>query len=76
MLENLTPKTDGRVRCKIATVKSKIEPSDASLLDQYLADTETWSSHGLVSALSTRGITLSVGTVIRHRKGECSCSKI
>lgn len=75
MLEGLSPTADGRVRCKIATVKSKIEPEDATRLDQYLADIDTWSSHGLVKALSTRGISLSVATVIRHRKGECSCSK-
>lgn len=75
MLEDLAPQADARVRCKIATVKAQLEPHDAALLDQYLADQDSWSSHGLVRALDTRGIRLSVATVIRHRKGQCSCSR-
>jgi hypothetical protein len=73
MLENLQPKTDERRTCKVGIVRAGLDEKDAQLLDQYLSDKERWSSHGLVKALDSTGISLSVATVIRHRKGECAC---
>lgn len=73
MLENLRPKRDNRERCKIREILASLNETDARYLQRYLDDAETWSANGLVKALGEHGIKLSVGTVLRHRAGSCSC---
>lgn len=73
MLEGLMPKRDRRSRCKVGDTIRELDPEDAVLMERYLADTEMWSANGLSNALRSRGISLAVTTIIRHRNGDCPC---
>lgn len=73
MLEGLKPIADRRNRCKISVILSSLDQEDAELLRGFLADTDRWSANGLANALLSRGVKVSVGVIIRHRNGDCSC---
>jgi hypothetical protein len=74
MLEDLVPPDNGR-GCRVKAVLASLEPNDRQVLEDALADTGRWSSHGLMVALKQRGVQLSVHPIINHRKGICKCSK-
>ena len=72
LLENLAP--IDRVRpCKVRETAAKLEPSDAKILLDAVANTE-WGMTDLVRALSSRGIKMSDNSVRRHRLKTCSCA--
>lgn len=73
MLEGLMPKHDRRNRCKVGETIRELDQQDAVLMERYMADTERWSANGLSNALRSRGISLAVTTIIRHRNGDCAC---
>lgn len=73
MLQGMKPKPAGSMRCKIATIFEQLDSEDRELLDQFLADEETWSSNGLANGLRERGVFVSVHTILKHRKGLCAC---
>lgn len=71
MLEGMTPPV--RIStCKVRTVKDQLEESDAELLESYVQDPE-WSTNALAGALKKRDVHLSANTILKHRKGNCSC---
>lgn len=71
MLEGLTP-PQRITPCKVRTVKAQIDESDVELLEAYIQSPD-WSTPALSSALKDRGISLSPNTILKHRKGTCSC---
>lgn len=73
MLENLIPPSNGTLTCKIKILKTELDPKDAELLDQYLADVEHWGHSPLSRALKSVGVDLSDTTIAKHRKKECRC---
>jgi hypothetical protein len=74
MLENLKPPI--RISsCAVRTLRSKLEKKDQEILDGALANTE-FNSGALARELSSRGLRISDVSILRHRKDECSCSKI
>lgn len=75
MLENITPPENTR-GCRVGKILAELEPSDKQILEDALADTVRWSSHGLMTVLKQRGLDVSVHPIIRHRKNICQCSKI
>jgi hypothetical protein len=74
MLEDLTPTTQARP-CAVNTLMSKLEKKDQEILTAALANPD-WKSKALARELSSRGLLISDHPIGRHRKGECSCSKI
>jgi len=71
MLEGMTPPV--RIpTCKVRTVKDQLEDSDAELLESYVMD-NAWSTNALSGALKKRDVFLSPNTILKHRKGNCSC---
>jgi hypothetical protein len=74
MLEDLQPAYIER-KCKLRTVASTLEPKDAKLLYEFVADEENWSALGLSKALSTKGIMISDQIIKRHRTFRCSCAQ-
>lgn len=73
MLENLTPPQGRRGKCKIKSIASDLEMSDADLFWKYMNDPDTWSAYALAQALGSRGLQVSVNTILRHRNGLCAC---
>lgn len=73
MLENLKPPA-GRINsCRCKALAEELEPDDAQRLWDYLGDADTWSAYGLSNALRSVDLKLSVNSILRHRKGHCSC---
>lgn len=72
MLENLSP-NDRRRLCKIRTISADLDENDLRILENAIADVETWSINGLMVALRERGLQVTRETLDRHRRGLCSC---
>jgi len=72
MLEGLKP-THKELSCKVRTILGQLDQADADLLEQYLADVDTWPSNSLSKALKTRDVHVSPNTLQKHRIGGCSC---
>ena len=72
MLEGMTPRVAGAHTCKVGTVLSMLEQSDADLLRGFLEDTN-WSSNNLANSWRERDVYLSIHTIIKHRKRLCAC---
>ena len=74
MLEGLSP--NKRVyQCSVAVRRKSLDDNDKKILDDALADTQTWSHYGLSQALINRGIKIFDKAIKKHREGTCSCSK-
>lgn len=74
MLEDITPPPNTR-GCRVGKILAELEPSDRQILEDALADTVRWSSHGLMTVLKQRGLPVSIHPIISHRKQICQCSK-
>lgn len=72
LLSDLTPPVK-QTSCKVRTLLENLEPVDAKILEQALADSVTWPARTLQVALSERKIIVSDISIGRHRKGQCSC---
>lgn len=75
MLEGLTP-NKRTYECKIAQIRKDLSETDLKILDEALADKETWSAYSLSVALINRGIKVQDKPIRKHRDGSCQCSKI
>ena len=76
LLDNLEKPENKNFSCRIRTlVVEELGADDAKILETALADLG-WKAETLSKALNQRGITVSGSVITRHRKGECSCSKI
>lgn len=75
MLEDLEPVKPIR-SCKVRTLKEGLDPKDQLLLDQYLADVETWTPHKLARALATKGLKIDHRQLSQHRELMCSCKDV
>ena len=75
MLEDLKPVIK-ITSCAVRTVFSSLDDKDKIILEGFIADYNTWPSESLSNALRTKNILLSGKLITRHRRGECSCSKI
>jgi hypothetical protein len=71
MLEGLTPPTTYRT-CKVGQTVEKLEPSDAKILLQAVAD-ENWGVKTLARELRARGLPISETPIYNHRKQTCAC---
>jgi hypothetical protein len=74
MLEDLKPTKQARP-CAVKTLLTKLEKKDQEILIAALANPE-WHSKSLARELSARGLSISDHPILKHRKGECSCSRI
>ena len=74
MLEDLKPIKQSRP-CAVNTLINKLEKKDQEILIAALANPE-WHSKSLARELSARGLSISDHPILKHRKGECSCSRI
>jgi hypothetical protein len=71
MLEGLTPPKK-QPACKVRTVIESLEPKDAQILKDALANPE-WPHSTLAHELNKRGVKISEQPVRTHRLGRCSC---
>lgn len=75
MLENLTP--PARVLpCKVRAILQSLDTSDREILTGALANREAWKDHVLSEELGKRGLSVSPGSIKKHRHGQCSCGLI
>lgn len=72
MLEGLEPTNDKRP-CRVRTLLNELDEKDEQILAAAIKDANKWSTTGLSSALSSRGLSLSKDSIAKHRKGNCSC---
>ena len=72
LLSGMTPPVK-QTSCKVRTLLENLEPADAKILEQALADIVTWPARTLQNALGERKIIISDISIGRHRKGQCSC---
>ena len=72
LLSGMTP-PNRQTACKVRTVIQSLEPKDAQILEQALADVQSWPARTLQNALNERKIVISDISIGKHRKGLCSC---
>lgn len=73
LLEGLTPPVK-KTACKVRTLLQTLEPKDAQILEQALANHHLWPARTLQNALADRKLIVSDISIGRHRKGQCSCA--
>jgi len=74
MLEGLEPVA--RIApCAVRDTLDKLDEADKKILLEAVADTDTWTANGLMTALKRRGVTMGDKAIRKHREGVCSCSK-
>lgn len=67
---------EGRIyNCRVRTVKDTLEPADQIKFEQLVNDL-TWPANTLAKGLASKGLHVSQQIITRHRRGECTCSKI
>jgi hypothetical protein len=71
MLENLK-KPERQSTCIVRTILYKLGPDDYQILTDALVDPE-WSAAALATGLKENGIVIAPNSIVRHRKGGCSC---
>ena len=71
MLENLK-KPERQSTCIVRTILYKLGPEDYQILTDALGDSE-WSAAALATGLRENGIVIAANSIVRHRKGGCSC---
>jgi predicted metalloendopeptidase len=74
MLEGLTP-TPRKFPCAVRTLIETLEAKDSKIFQEAIQNLD-WRPKTLSRALRDRGIVLSDDSIARHRRGQCSCSKI
>lgn len=74
MLEGIAP-TKREYPCAVGEVRKDLSDSDRKILDDALADTDTWSAYSLSVALKSRGLKVHDKPIKKHRDGTCICSK-
>lgn len=74
MLEDLTPPKK-IWPCAVRTVRDTLTDKDAQILDAAVMNPE-WFYATLEEALAKKGVSLSAGSIKRHRQKGCSCWKI
>ena len=72
LLSGMTP-PNKQTSCKVRSTLQQLEPADAKILEQALADQMTWPAKTLQIALRDRNVIISDISIGRHRKGQCSC---
>jgi hypothetical protein len=75
MLEDLKPPVHVP-KCKVRTIYETLEADDIKRLQQFINDDVTWNAFALSRALATKAIDLDSKVITKHRRGECSCSRI
>jgi len=73
MLEDLKPSVDRRKWCAIASIFEELDMDDRKRLEGYLRDEDTWSANGLSRALKSKGLSVGVHVILKHRRNECAC---
>ena len=65
-----------RIRlCNLGMLYNTLEPDDKQrLLDAV--NNPQWSATGLAKALEAKGLSVGHQSITRHRRKDCSCSKI
>lgn len=74
LLDDLTPPTR-RWPCAVRAMLETLDKSDADVLAAAVMN-PAWKYSALESALFDKGLTLSQGTIKRHREKACSCWKV
>lgn len=72
MLENIAP-PERRTRCRVRTILKDLDELDQDRLNGFLANEEIWSALALSRAMASVNVSLSVNSIIKHRRGDCSC---
>ena len=72
-LEQHMPVRNANLTCKVRTVLSDLDESDANILIAALADDRKWSVNGLHTALLAKGVDVGYQSLRRHRFNLCSC---
>jgi hypothetical protein len=64
----------GKLTCKTRQIIDSFSPEDQATLNEALAGPEDeFPSGRLVTVLAELGISITKDTIIRHRRGHCSC---
>lgn len=58
-------------RCTVCSLLDDLEPTDAKILSEALAD-HAYTHNGISRALRAEGHNITASTLSRHRKGECA----
>lgn len=75
LLDDLTP-TRRNFSCRIKEAADNLSKDDAERLYEAVGNITGWTAKGLARELGKRGLLISDHSINRHRRGECSCSRI
>lgn len=79
MLENLEKHRPKRGRksqpCRLKQLMATLDENDRRILDDAIADTYTWTSRGLWTALVAKGVDISYMAIYNHRSALCQCAR-
>ena len=73
MLEGMTPPKNKVHRCKIATTIEALEAADSEVFAAAINDGTKWPAQTLATELRIRGLSISDGSIHKHRKQSCAC---
>lgn len=62
-------------KCGVYLVRAVLSAEDRADLDTALADIMI-ANKAIMLALNARGLTISLQSISRHRRGDCSCGRI
>jgi len=62
-------------KCGVYLVRAALSDADRADLDTALADIMI-ANKAIMSALNARGLTISLHSISRHRRGDCICGRI
>lgn len=75
MLEGLKPPLNKVYYCRVSQLMAELDEADQEILNQAIADYQSWPAKTLQNALKERGLTLADTTITKHRKKLCACVK-
>ena len=74
MLEDLKPERQ-TYTCIILTHSLALDEKDAAIYWAAIGNPVDWSTSSLARQLSLKGLKMSEQSLMRHRKGSCSCAR-
>ena len=75
MLEGLKPPPNRAYFCRVSQSLAELEQADQDILNQAIADYQSWPAKTLENALAERGIKIADTTITKHRKKLCACNR-
>ena len=76
MLEDLKPPVNQSRNCKVSLVSESLTDADKKILQDAIADANSWPIKTLSKALKAKGVEISDTPLTNHRAKTCACFRM